>query len=147
MGVFEKALMKGEEILELIPQRPPVVMVDAFYGEVGVCSYSGLMVSNDNIFCEQGKLREPGLIEHVAQSAAARVGYACKRDNIPVPVGFIGGIKNFKITRLPLVGEKLCTTVKIEQEIMGVTLISTKTQIGQDVVAECEMKIFLKTED
>ena len=32
MGVFEKALITGEEILEYIPQRMPIVMVDAFYG-------------------------------------------------------------------------------------------------------------------
>ena len=28
MGVPEKTLITGEEILEYIPQRPPVVMVD-----------------------------------------------------------------------------------------------------------------------
>ena len=32
MGVPEKTLITGEEILEYIPQRPPVVMVDTFYG-------------------------------------------------------------------------------------------------------------------
>lgn len=30
MGVPEKTLITGEEILEYIPQRPPVVMVDTF---------------------------------------------------------------------------------------------------------------------
>ncbi|HOI26142.1 MAG TPA: hydroxymyristoyl-ACP dehydratase [Paludibacteraceae bacterium] len=143
MGVFGKALIEGDNILELIPQRPPIVMVDAFYGMDDVCSYSGLTVQADNIFFEKGKLREPGLIEHTAQSAAARVGYVCKRDNKPVPVGFIGGLKNFKINRLPLVNEKLCTTIKVEQEIMGVTLISSKTQVGDEVISESEMKIFL----
>ena len=43
MGVPEKTLITGEEILEYIPQRPPVVMVDTFYGidERG-CARSGL---------------------------------------------------------------------------------------------------------
>lgn len=46
MGVPEKTLITGEEILEYIPQRPPVVMVDTFYGidERG-CARSGLTLS------------------------------------------------------------------------------------------------------
>ena len=144
MGIFEKTLIRGEELLSLIPQRDPVVMVDAFYGAGEVLSHSGLTVKPDNIFCENGVLREPGLIEHVAQSAAARVGYLCMKQNIPVPVGFIGGVKNFQIHRLPVAGETLYTTIKIEQNMMDITLISAKIMIGDDVIAECEMRIFLR---
>ena len=32
MGVPEKALIAADEIVEYIPQRPPIVMADAFYG-------------------------------------------------------------------------------------------------------------------
>ena len=144
MGIFEKALIQGEEILSLIPQRHPIVMIDAFYGADEVLSYSGLTVKPDTIFCENNLLREPGLIEHVAQSAAARVGYLCIKQNIPVPVGFIGAIKNFQIYRLPAIGETLHTTIKIEQDIMDITLISAKVMVGDDVIAACEMKIFLQ---
>ena len=31
MGVPEKALIAADEIVEYIPQRPPIVMADAFY--------------------------------------------------------------------------------------------------------------------
>ncbi len=144
MGIFEKALMQGEEILSLIPQRHPIVMVDAFYGADEVLSYSGLTITPGNIFCENNTLREPGLIEHVAQSAAARVGYLCMKQNIPVPVGFIGAIKNFQIYRLPVTGETLHTTIKIEQDFMDITLISAKVMIAEEMISECEMKIFLQ---
>ena len=71
MGVPEKALIAADEIVEYIPQRPPIVMADAFYGigEDG-CARSGLTVCEDNIFVEEGALSECGLIEHIAQSAA-----------------------------------------------------------------------------
>ena len=36
MGVPEKALIAADEIVEYIPQRPPIVMADAFYG-IGDC--------------------------------------------------------------------------------------------------------------
>ena len=41
MGVPEKALIAADEIVEYIPQRPPIVMADAFYGigeEIGRAS-------------------------------------------------------------------------------------------------------------
>ena len=71
MGVPEKTLITGEEILEYIPQRPPVVMVDTFYGidERG-CARSGLTVTADNLLVADGVLDECGIVEHIAQSAS-----------------------------------------------------------------------------
>ena len=66
-----EAVIQGEGILNLIPQRPPIVMVDSFFGFEENRSYSGLTVTTDNLFCEAGRLQEPGIIEHIAQSAAA----------------------------------------------------------------------------
>lgn len=141
---FIEPIVSEEAIFELIPQRPPIVMVDSFYGVEDVCSYSGLTVEASNVFFEDGKLREPGLVEHVAQSAAARVGYVCQQENRPVPVGFIGQLKNFKIYDLPSEGDKLCTTIKIESEFGGVSLISATVRTAETLWAECEMKIFLQ---
>ena len=59
-------IISGEGILNLIPQRPPIVMVDSFCGIEENCSYSGLTVTDDNIFCQEGKLQEAGLVEHIA---------------------------------------------------------------------------------
>ena len=80
-------IISGEGILNLIPQRPPIVMVDSFCGIEDNCSYSGLTVTDDNIFCQEGKLQEAGIIEHIAQSAAARIGYIYLQKNEPVPLG------------------------------------------------------------
>ncbi len=77
-------IISGEGILNLIPQRPPIVMVDSFCGIEDNCSYSGLTVTDDNIFCQEGKLQEAGLVEHIAQSAAARIGYIYLQKNEPV---------------------------------------------------------------
>ena len=65
-----KAIIQGERILDLSPQRPPIVMVDSFFGIEENHSYSGLTVTADNIFCETGKLQEAGIIEHIAQSVS-----------------------------------------------------------------------------
>ena len=55
-----EVIIQGEGILNLIPQRPPIVMVDSFFGIEENHSYSGLTVTADNIFCETGTHRSIG---------------------------------------------------------------------------------------
>ena len=139
-------ILQGEEILQLIPQRAPIVMVDKFYGVDDNFSYSGLTIRPDNIFCQLNHFVEVGLIEHIAQSAAARVGYVYAQKGEPVPLGFIGSIDKFKLHKAALVGNELYTEIEVLQEIGDITLISAKTSVSEELIAECRMKIFLKKE-
>jgi hypothetical protein len=59
-------------------------------------------------------------------------------------LGFIGEVKKFKIIRLPKVGEFLHTRLRVLGEAAGVTLISAETKSGEEVLATCQMKIFIK---
>lgn len=138
--------MQGEEIFQLIPQRPPIVMVDKFFGMEGEQSFSGLTVTAENIFCQDGVLQEAGVIEHIAQSAAARVGYIALQQKEPVPLGFIGSVDKMKIHHLPSVSSELKTTITVMQEVGDITLISAETKSGETLIAEGRMKIFLKKE-
>ncbi|WP_073348445.1 hydroxymyristoyl-ACP dehydratase [Bacteroides congonensis] len=141
-----EAIIHGEGILGLIPQRPPIVMVDSFFDIEENCSYSGLTITSDNIFCEAGKLQEPGIIEHIAQSAAARIGFIYTRQGAQVPLGFIGSVDKLKIYNLPEVGMKLFTEITVVQEVFDITLVSAQVKAGEELIAECRMKIFIKKE-
>lgn len=141
-----EAIIHGEGILGLIPQRPPIVMVDSFFGIEENCSYSGLTVTSDNIFCEAGKLQEPGIIEHIAQSAAARIGFIYTQQGAQVPLGFIGSVDKLRIYNLPEVGMKLFTEITVVQEVFDITLVSAQVKAGEELIAECRMKIFIKKE-
>ena len=139
-----KPLLVGEELYRLIPQRNPIVMVDTFFCADEESAETGFHVQSGNLFCEEGVLREPGLIEHVAQSAAAFAGYApYKKGELP-KLGFIGEVKKFKIVRLPGIGEFLHTRLRVLGEAGGVTLISAETKSDEEVLATCQMKIFIK---
>ncbi len=138
--------IEGEDILKLIPQRSPIVMVDSFYGIEGDSSYAGLTVTTDNLFCLDGQLQEAGIIEHIAQSAAARIGYLYTQQEEAVPLGFIGSVDKLKLYKLPQAGSKLITEITIIQEVGDITLIAAKTQVDETLIAECRMKIFLKKE-
>lgn len=139
----KQPIIQGEEILGLIPQRQPIVLVDKFYGIENNNSYTGLTIKEDNIFFDKGHFSEPGLIEHIAQSAAARIGYICQQKKIPVPIGFIGSVDKMHIYALPSANDELLTEIKIIQEVDVITLIGATVKSGENLIAECRMKIFL----
>lgn len=150
-----EALFLNEELQNLLPQRPPIVMVDALYEASPTEALTGLTVQEDNIFVaphpEVGSpsvssincLKEPGLIEHIAQSAAAFKGYENALQHLPPQLGYIGEIKKCRIYRLPQVGSKLITHIAVLAEAAGITLVGATTKVEDEVVAECQMKIFI----
>lgn len=140
-------MLQGNELEKLIPQRAPIVMVDTFFGADETCAKTGLHVLPENIFCKDNTLQEPGIIEHIAQSAAAFAGYAPYTRGEEPKLGFIGEVKKCKITRLPQAGSFLDTSLKIVGEAAGITLIAAEVYEGEECIASCQMKIFIKDEN
>lgn len=140
-------IAQGNEVLKLIPQRPPIVMVDKLISAAGKKTVSGLKITLDNIFVADNCLQEPGIIENIAQSAALGVGYLCQAKNEKIPIGFIGAVSNLKIFCLPKVNTEITTEIQVEYEVMEATLISSKVFNNDQLIAQAEMKIFLKTEN
>jgi len=136
----------GNDVLKLIPQRPPIVMVDKLISAADKKTLSGLKITPENIFVEDNCLQEPGIIENIAQSAALGVGYLCQSKNEKIPIGFIGAVSNLKIFSLPKVNTEITTEIQVEYEVMETTLISSKVFCNEQLLAQAEMKIFLKTE-
>lgn len=136
-------MMNVENIQHLIPQRPPFVMVDKVLSFSATGFRTGLRIRADNIFTENGLFKEPGLVENMAQTAAARAGYVSKAENKPVQVGYIGAVNNLEIYALPKTGDELITEITIENQIFDVTLISGKITCNNETIAQCKMKIFI----
>ena len=61
-------------VISLIPQRPPMVMVDALLSYTATTGAAGLTIAADNLFVQNGQLQEAGVIEHIAQSIALHKG-------------------------------------------------------------------------
>lgn len=130
------------DVLELLPQRPPFVMVDHLTDYSDTQSTCCLTVRADNVFFEKGCLTAPGLIEHIAQTCAARLGYYnCYVQKTGVRLGFIGEVKDLNILRLPREGEMIETTIVVVQEIFDVTLVSAEVRVGAEVIATTLLKI------
>ena len=140
-------LYQGEDIKKLIPQRDPIMMVDALVSVDGDVCETELAVRDNNFFIEDDQLlSEPGLIEHIAQSASAFAGYRCVLKGEPAPVGYIGEVKKFHCYRRPAIGDVLKTTVTMGAEVNGITIITGVTNVNGEVVADTQMKIFTADE-
>mgnify|MGYP003310099370 CR=1 FL=1 len=137
--------LRTVKIRQLLPQQPPFVMVDTlvrFSMEVSVTETS---VREDNIFVEGGRLSAPGMMENIAQTCAARVGYYNKYVlHNDVKIGFIGAIKDFTVNRTPCVGETIVTAVDILEEIFGMTLARATVTCGGETLACAEIKLSVK---
>ena len=137
-------MFRDEQLYQLIPQRPPMVMVDAVFSATDTEAQTGLTIKPQNIFVSEGKIREAGLIEHIAQSAAAFAGYGTFVKGLPPRLGYIGEIKRCNIHMLPPVGSELKTHLRLLGEAVGVSLIEAQTMVDNQPVADCQMKIFIK---
>jgi len=136
-------MIEGESILSLIPQKPPFVMVDELLFSDDNITRTGFTVTADNVFVINGEFSEAGLMENMAQTAAAGSGNMARIENRPVANGYIGQVKNFEIYKLPKVGDKLITEVKIEVQVFDAGIVSGKISCNEVEVAQCEMKIFI----
>lgn len=132
--------------LELIPQRPPMVLVDRFEGiDAEGVSTTGYTVVPAGLFVAGGRMSECGIIEHMAQSAAARIGWCCRAEGRPVPVGFIGAVSRLELHDLPRTGVHLRTRLRIVQEIGPLSLAEVRTEADGRPLAEGNLKIYLQS--
>lgn len=133
-------------VTELLPQRPPFVMIDCLTGFTETTTETRLTVTEDNVLVEDGRLTVYGLVENIAQTCAARLGYASYVLHKPVRIGFIGAVRGCQIKRLPRVGETIQTRIEVKEEIFGLTLVDAEVRLEGECIAETQMKIALEKE-
>jgi len=143
-------LISEENILELIPQRYPMVMIDSLVTCDEKQAVSQLTILQENLFLNRHGFTSAGMMEAMAQTAAARTGYMMKNQpesaNKKIPIGVIGSIKNFRLYFQPNIGSVVVTTVNIEHEVLQATVVKGKVEMNGKLAAESDMQIFL-TED
>jgi predicted hotdog family 3-hydroxylacyl-ACP dehydratase len=95
-----------------------------------------------NLFLSDGFLAEAALIENIAQTAAARLGYISLNEDKPAPVGYLAAVQNFEVFNLPQLHDEITTEIFIENVIFNVLIISGKILCNNKNIAACNMKIF-----
>ncbi len=132
------------DITELLPQRKPFVMISSLLS----CSYqrtvTRFLIQEGNVFVEGGRLVPEGLVENIAQTCAARIGFINKYLlHKPVSVGYVCALKDFKVLGTPSVGESIETEIDLKGEFGTMLMVDAKTKSDGNMIAEGSMVIAL----
>ena len=142
---FSEEYLRSIDLHTVLPQHEPFVMVGSLIAFDAGSSVTETLIREDNIFVDNGHFSASGMMENIAQTCAARVGfynkYVLHKD---VQVGFIGAVRNYVVHSLAPVGEMVTTRVDILQDVFGMTLANAQVTCRGEVIAEAEIKLAVR---
>ena len=68
-------IAQEQTIIQYIPHRAPMIMVDGLLAYEEKSIESSLTIQSSNVFVEDGAFTPPGMVENIAQTVAAGAGY------------------------------------------------------------------------
>ena len=137
--------LRGIDIHELLPQQEPFVMISSLVRFDMQTTVTETVVSADNMFVEDGVFTAPGIVENIAQTCAARIGYVNKYIlKKGIQLGFIGAIRDLKVKDLPKVGDTITTSISVIDSVFGMTLVDAVVLNNGTEVVSAQMKIAVK---
>ncbi|MBU2649064.1 hypothetical protein KKI24_30430 [bacterium] len=135
--------VSGSSLLELIAQRPPMVMIDQLTRVNDQFAESLFRITPETVFSSQNRFSEAGLIENMAQTIAAGSGYCRQQTGKNIHRGFITMVKNLQVSRLPEYGAEICTVIRLDNNALGFRIFNTRVFIENSQIAECEIRIYI----
>jgi predicted hotdog family 3-hydroxylacyl-ACP dehydratase len=137
--------MEKVNVLDLIPQRTPFVMVDEILQVDEKEASTTFYIAEGNVMSRSGKFRAGGIVENIAQTAAVLAGYGyCKRGE-EIPIGFIAGVKALIVKELPSIGDTVTTKIKLLKSLMNVLIIEGSMSNSEGkTLATSEIRIFIQ---
>lgn len=146
--LYTEEQLRAIDIHELLPQQEPFVMIGCLTQIDEVRTVTETVISPQNIFVDDGQFSASGLIENVAQSCAARIGFVNKYIlHNGIQIGVIGAVKNFQVVSLPKAGQTINTTVDTVSEVFGMTLAKATVTCEGEVLATTDIKIGVRSEE
>ena len=95
---------------------------------------------------EKRRLSAAGLLENMAQTTAARMGYLALYGPEATGVvrkGVIGAIREFSVYALPQCGQTLKTSIDLVEELGDMILVEANVKCGELLCASCTMIVSL----
>lgn len=143
-----EAFLRAIDIHTLLPQQEPFVMIGGIvqYDDENVKTET--VIKPENIFVDNGSFSTAGMIENIAQTCAARIGYINKYIlKKGVQIGVIGAVRKMKIIGHPKAGDTIVTHVQILEELMGMTLALATITCNGELLAKSQIKLAVKEDE
>lgn len=138
-------VLRSIDIHTLLPQQEPFVMIDTLVAFDELTTVTETTINERRMFVADSVMTEAGIIENIAQTCAARIGYVNKyilKEDIKI--GYIGAVRNMEFVALPAVGDTITTSVVVREEVFGVTLADATVTCNGRTIVTTEMKIAIK---
>lgn len=140
--------LRSIDALTILPQREPFVMIGAMTGYDETTTTTETRIEAENILADNGVLSTAGIMENIAQTSAARIGYENKFIRKQgVQIGVIGSFRHLAVNGHPRVGDTIRTRVTVVQELMGVTLATAEVTMGGKTLATAQIKLAIRNQD
>jgi 3-hydroxymyristoyl/3-hydroxydecanoyl-(acyl carrier protein) dehydratase len=125
-------------------------MLDRLVHCEGMVAGGELLIREGNVFSRGASFTESGMLEALAQTAAARTSLVQRSqagaENRPPQVGVKGSIKDFRLHFQPKTGETIETEIELLHEFLNASVIRGRVLVAGAEACSAELKIFL-TED
>ena len=135
-------VINKSDILKVIPQRAPFVMIDSLIEASAVGFSSNFVIQADNIFMENGELSEVAFVENIAQTCAAGFGYLGQENGEESgKLGFIGAVSRLEVFATCRENDILETEVRILSSFANIHLVEGVVKCQGTDLLKCQMKI------
>jgi predicted hotdog family 3-hydroxylacyl-ACP dehydratase len=132
-----------QNAINLIPQRAPFVFVDNLIYIDDKTSRGIFKIRAENIFVKSGLYSASGMVESMAQTAAAGTGYLSIKNHKKIPVGYIGAVQKLEVFDWPPENAEIMMEINLITNILQVSLVSGIVKYREKIMSSCEMKIFV----
>ena len=145
MKKFSEDFLRQIDVHELLPQQEPFVMIGSITYFDETRTVTETTIAADNIFVDNGLFSASGLIENVAQTCAARIGFVNKYiHGNGIQIGVIGAVRKLVINSLPAAGQTITTSVETISEVFGMTLAKATVTCDGEELLSTEIKISVR---
>lgn len=130
------------DIHNILLQREPMLLVDRLIHFDDRFTITETSIREGGIFIENGALSAAGMMENIAQTCAARIGYINRyilKKNLKT--GYIGAINSYDVLDLPRVGTTITTTAEKIEEALGILLVRAEVKVANKIYAKAEVKM------
>jgi len=134
-------IISKEKIQTCIPQRAPFIMIDNLVDATKEMFKTNFLILPDNIFVDNGILREFALIENIAQSSSAGLAITQMTGGKKRAEGYMGAVSKLKLHDLPRVNDTIYTVVYLIAQLQNMFLLRGENYVNGHLLLECELKL------
>lgn len=140
--------LRGIDVHTILPQQEPFVMIGCLTEFSMDSSTTETLIREDNIFVDEGCFNAAGMMENIAQTCAARIGFYNKYIlHNEVQLGFIGAVRNYIVHSLAPVGATITTRVDILEDVFGMIMATATVMCGDRLLASSEVKLAVRNQE